>query len=555
MNIINQKPVELSPVYKSSTLGTFDPLAALKTCIVEPLFTPMAPNQPVRIVSKSGDITADEIVQHITNCCGDVINIIDETWCKTLFQQTLAYFDNAQTLSIQDLFLSQASAKAKLPAPSSTCIYTPTSDVIPAAKRFLSGQGTYEEFFASLGYFARPETLGFYFGNEIFFNDFKNWVKNLLPTLSTGYPADTNQLLQDFINTINLTDLTESLRIRNNSSENNHENSFARVIISLLMEYNKTITNPAEFGILPFATGELFCPLSIVFVNVDKHAKATAAQINNEWDIINKSLQNKVTMISNNLLNSLTATQRQLKKAQSAAINAVNNMNKTNSITSKAANIRFKRTPPSHVDIIRYINKIMGHMAQKARSENTYKTMKLTYQKPNRRDPDDYNKPGKTISVKYRPDIHVYIDTSGSISEQNYQSAIKACIKIAKKLNINLYFNSFSHTLSQCTKLNVKDKQLSAIYREFQKVPKVTGGTDYEQIWNYINMSKRRKREFSLIITDFEWSPSTRFVNHPKNLYYMPCAGIDWDECLDSTKNFATKMLRNEPNIRKHILM
>ena len=150
----------------------------------------------------------------------------------------------------------------------------------------------------------------------------------------------------------------------------------------------------------------------------------------------------------------------------------------------------------------------------------------MTYNKPNRRDPDDFNKKGKSVSTKYLPDIHLYIDTSGSVSEQNYKDAVMACISMAKKLNINIYFNSFSSELSQCSLLHTRDKSIKQIYAAFQKVQKVTGGTDFDNVWDYINMSKKRRRELSIMITDFEYTPRNRQVNHPENLYYVPCANV-----------------------------
>jgi hypothetical protein len=132
---------------------------------------------------------------------------------------------------------------------------------------------------------------------------------------------------------------------------------------------------------------------------------------------------------------------------------------------------------------------------------------------------------------------------------------VKACIALAQKLNINMYFNSFSHVMSTTTKLHIRDRSKRDVYREFERVPKVSGGTDYEQIWRYINASERRKREFSLIISDFEWSPSSRPVEHPKNLYYMPCLNMDWDDMCRCAENFGKSMVRIEPGIRRRILM
>jgi hypothetical protein len=125
---------------------------------------------------------------------------------------------------------------------------------------------------------------------------------------------------------------------------------------------------------------------------------------------------------------------------------------------------------------------------------------------------------------------------------------------MAKKLNVNLYFNSFSHVLSQCTKLNTKDKSTAEVYRQFQRLPKVTGGTNYEQIWNYIEKSKKRKRELSIIMTDFEYYAPNHFVKHPKNLYYMPMSNMDYKEMVSWAERFCKSMMHIDPSIMKHML-
>jgi uncharacterized protein with von Willebrand factor type A (vWA) domain len=205
--------------------------------------------------------------------------------------------------------------------------------------------------------------------------------------------------------------------------------------------------------------------------------------------------------------------------------------------------------------MIKRVIKTLHKMKDVTRSENIYKTPYMTFAKASRRHPDDFNIMGKSMQNHYHPDIHLYIDTSGSISEENYESMVKACIALAQKLNINMYFNSFSHVMSTTTKLHIRDRSKRDIYREFERVPKVSGGTDYEQIWRYINASNKRKQEFSLIISDFEWSPSSRPIEHPKNLYYMPCLNMDWDYMCRCAENFGKSMVRIEPGIRNRILM
>lgn len=551
MNATNNKPVILSPVYQAKINGNFEPSEYVKQVLATPLFDPVVQGQPVSFTTSKGDpIDADEITDHVMACCGTVMNTTMETWCKSLFSQTLVYFDKNTHLGIQELFPVQAAVSSKLPFPDSTIVYTPASDVIPVSREFLAGQCNYDKYLATMAFYTRANTLAFYFANEAAFDAFKAWLLGQTNNLAQVLPSETNQSFADFQSTIKLPGLTESLLLRNQDDENNDEYSFARVLVSLMMDYTKQ-ASPAEFGVLPFTLGELFCPRTVVFVNVEKHSRASAKQVADEWAIINQSLSMSINMVSRNKLSRLTGSVRNLRKIQGMAANAATNPYQS---VRRSANMPLRKTPPTTSLFVKWVKKLTAKMANVAKSENSYKSVKMSFAKPNRRNPDDFNKQGKTVSTKYRPDIHIYLDTSGSISEQNYQGAIMALIRLAKVLNVNLYFNSFSHCMSQCHKLNLRDKTIKQIWNEFRRIPKVGGGTDYEQIWHYINRSKQRRRELSLIITDFEWTARSVYVKHPKNLYYAPCAGLDWRMVTSYADDFIKSCLHNEPNIRAHIL-
>ena len=128
MQVTNQKPVVLSPVYKSNIQGDFEPQVYLKTTIVEPLFTPVIQNQPVTITTNGSTLTADDLTQYVLQCCDDSVNVTAEQFVKTLFNKTLLYFTNSN-LSVQDLFAIQSAIKENqtahstvLPFPSDTVI-------------------------------------------------------------------------------------------------------------------------------------------------------------------------------------------------------------------------------------------------------------------------------------------------------------------------------------------------------------------------------------------------------------------------------------------------
>lgn len=547
MKITNNKPVRLEPVYHDKIAADFDITAIIKEVFTKPLYQPIVAGTPVTITANGSAIKEDQIAQLIIDCSQDVFNGMAEAQAKQLFSQALIHYNGNTNIGISELFPVQSGTAAGLQEPSDTVIYTPSVDVIPICRQFLGGTADYDTFFASLAYFARPTTLGFHFANEVAFDEFKNWLSNQMSTLGNAMPPETNKLMADFQN-LQLKNLTESLILRNNNDENNDPNSFARLIIAMLMEYTNVVSN-AEFGILPFCVSELIIPKSIVFVNVERHSRASSQAVKQEWDIINNSIQNKPQMIANSKLTKLTTTQRSLQKMASATFMKGNMLP-----TTQAAKIVFSQKRPTNVDMARLIKKILSKMAFTNKSMNVYKSVKSSYAKPNRRDPDDFNKPGKTTSTQYLPDIHVYADTSGSISEEDYEDAIRALIKMAKTLNIDLYFNSFSHCLSQTSKLHLKDKTERQIFARFQKIPKVSGGTDFEQIWHFINQSKKRTRELSIIITDFAYTAPSRYIKHPKNLYYIPCSTFSWDSITRYAEDFAKSMLHNDIKIRDHIL-
>ena len=127
------------------------------------------------------------------------------------------------------------------------------------------------------------------------------------------------------------------------------------MLVSSWVLYTTQVSS-GEFGVLPFAIGELFCPRTLVFVNVEAHSKATPKQVADEWNIINKSLQMQIKMITNNKLQKLTSTVRNVQKMQNSAASLSSNKGQT---TQKAKTIKFKKTPPTTIDLPKILKKII----------------------------------------------------------------------------------------------------------------------------------------------------------------------------------------------------
>lgn len=543
----NQQPTSLQHFYLGSLSAQFDPYTTIMDNIVTPLFTPLVPNRPVTINKDGTDLSARDITDLLINCSDEHVNPNDEDCMKEIFNQTLVHYDKA--LNVQDVYAVQAAKKNNMPIPSSRVIYT-TNDVIDTSKEFLAGQVTYDAYFATMAFYTRVYTFGYYFANAEAWNEFKKWFGNEIAQISAMLSADTMKLCND-LQAISLQGLTESFVIRDDTSQNNEPYSFARLMIFYLNLYEKTLqTNKLpEYiaGHLPFSFAENFCPTSVVIINVEKHAHANPNEIKNEWDIIKASMQIKPKIYGTNQIKKLTSVARMTKKLAS--------MSSKGSGAVRSAIIKFRKTPMTAVDFYKEVMKYYKHMQCVIQSENEVRFKKTSYNRPSRRDPDNPDKMGIVHGIKYKPDFHIYLDCSGSISERNYQDAIKSCIKFAKRIGVDIYFTSFSDILSATTKLPVKGKTLRQIYDAFKNTPKVGGGTNYEQIWHYINQSKRRQKEFSIVITDFEYYAPNHYVTHPQHLYYAPISGTDWSSLLDSAKSFAKSMLSICPDIRKKFLM
>lgn len=561
LTLTNQMPAVLDPLFQPSITGVPDLIATAQKLFVDPVLTPTAQTGPAELIESDNNqnrtVPPDEITEHIVNAIGDQQSQLDDLWSRTFYKLGLIYYDETSMMLLKELFTVQALLERKLPL-SSTQIYTIASDVIPAAKGLLANHSTPKDFFASIAMSVRPDILGFACKNAAVFDDFKTFVKGQLPLFMNSMSQNDRDMFTDFDQNCSLThELTESLILRKDDGDQQHDLSFARVLHRLAMDYAILCKNgqnnltESDFFVLPFTMGELVNPRNIVFVNVELHARSTSSKIADEWKLIKDSVSDPVTIVKANKLKKLTAMRKTAQKFASAAATAAK---QTNQPAHRVLRVKFSKTRPTYLDLGRKLKKIMNKMTSTSKTMNTYKLARNTFSKPNRRDPDDFNRQGVMLSTKYRPDIHLYIDTSGSISEQDYESAVKMCIKMARSLDVNLYVNFFSHFMTQCYKLKVKGRSMGQIYHDFQTFPKADGGTDYTQIWRYINRLPKRVNQLSLVITDFEFSAPNTFIPHPKNLYYAPCATVNWQHLTHEAEHFCQTMEHNDPKIRKHLL-
>lgn len=543
---INQQPVVLDPTHVIPIHDEYDPIAALHETVIDPLLRPVSPGTPVRVLRDRHQDVTDDVPELITSCLHDEIDPAAEMTTKQLLGQTMTHFDVGTTLPVQEMFVCQTATKHGLPEPSQA-MYTARSDVIPAAKAMLDGSGTAEMFLASLAMTYHLNTLGFWFTDAEAFTRFGQWVSQQTQHIQQHLSTITQNMLSQVAD-MSLDGLAQSLLLRRNDSERNEEYSFARVLIHMLMEYAKQ--HPDEVGPLPFTVGELFCPRSVVLANVTTHAQAQPTEVNDEWRTIERALASPIKILSSTEISKLTALPRATSRATAQAAASAHKLEED----LQSSRLTLRGRPPSPIDLTKDIARELRRMGRVNRSQNVLRTSRPSFLRANRRDPDDVNRPGRIIQNEYMPDLHLFLDHSASISEENLQGSVMIAIHIAQKLEVNLYFNSFSHILSQETLLRTKNKSPQQVWREYRRVPKVDGSTDYMQIWRYVQASPTRRRRLSLMVTDFEWTPPSVRLDHPRNLFYVPCSRINWSLISNNAQEYVESMGHIEPHIDKRLI-
>lgn len=552
VSLIGQKPGHLDPYTAIPAFtGDCDPMSLLDAMVTHTLFEPLNANQTVAVAVNNQPIDRDGANELLLRSVGEVLDPVAQEVMNTLFEQALTRWIPSASSPIDETFITQAAATCKLPDPSKA-LYTTQSDVIPAVKDVLAGNAGTDLLLVSLGWTFHPRTVGFWFRTNAEFDAFKAWLQGELAKIASNISAADMRMFQQF-DALTLTDLTESLILRADDSQALDEYTFARVLMWALMTWTGANASSNTCGVLPFSIAEMVLPRTLVLVNVEAHARASMRKIINEWELIKKSLHAPVKLVTPGQLSKLTALARAQQKASAQAANSLSNAHQQK---GRSGRVVFHKRPTRPVDIYKSVMRVLTRMSKVNQSLNSIRNVTTSFVRANRRQPNDPNKPSKVISRKYLPDIHIYLDTSRSISTENYEDTIKMLITFAKKMGVDLYFTSFSHIMSTPVRLRIKDRSVNQVWKQFAAVPKVSGGTDYEQIYTFINEHPTLKRRLNLVITDFEWWPGSYRIDVPENLYYVPISVPSgyYSSLRNSAMSFVHSMEKIDPSTGSRIL-
>lgn len=552
--------------------------AYLKENMVDPLFKALNKTNPITmqdVTDPTNPIDFDETavtegIWHIWT--SDQIDPDLDNQLTDIYYQSLLHAQQNDWL-IEQQQGQEAITKLRQPLPSTgqsgrLVKYTPKTDVIPFAKKLLANPTddlSKTEWFAYLTGFVHDMHFDDFalvtVQNHHVWDQIKELVDQLRQSLNQKGLIDkgTNKLLDDFDKVALDGALSSGMFLPEKNNELPH--SFTRILMNALAVYEKS--NGDELYTQPLNTHQMIRPTNLVVLNLEEYAHASDKAIIKDWDDLKKAfeVQKRLQMVSTKKLMTV--------KAVTAATAPSTHFTRKKGPVERRAQVPFSNKPITSKQTLHLMKKIIERTKTQRATDNTYKKSKSSYMRANRRRPDDINAMGKIVTTHFRPDIHIYIDTSGSISESQYRDAVGGLIQLTKQIDANLYISSFSHVISQTTKLVTKNKSPKQIYKSFLTIPKVTGGTDFENVWKKIdqldilNEKTGKSYQLNFIITDFGYGLRRDRKFHRdqpshKNTYYVPISieAQYWSSIKNMAKNFSGQMAKaGASGIRKHMLM
>jgi len=588
IQISNQKPALLYfaskvlpniPVITDESTYNSDRRDAISKMMVEPIFESIVPNVPVDIIDNTDPknplpITSDMISDAINSLwIDDTLDVDTDAQLNEIYRQSLQYGQSSDWL-IDEQLVAEALARQKLPLPGTNngviVQYTETTDIIPTAKQLLAkttstlSDSDKELWFGTIGAYLHQNQnrniLPITVTSSAAFDHLKAEIKTALSMVSPHLTLDTNKMFND-LDAISIKGMLSSTFML---PSDNDAYSFSRTLMSMLASFEASFPN--ELFIQPINISQLFNPENIVILNLEEYSHATARQIKNDWDKINQAINisQRWNMVSNKKLTTAKAINQATTKTQSPHIR-----NKKGGQVHRVKTRHFSGTPVTSVQMLQAMIRVIQDTTTTRRTQNMYKVKKPTFMRANRRDPNNINAMGKFNTNKYRPDIHIYIDTSGSISEAQYRDAVMNIILLSKRISANLFITSFADYVTQTYQLQTKGLSVQQIYANFMRIPKTTGGTNFENVWSKIdaidkiNTKAGKSYQLNFMITDFEYSLSRNRRFSPqqasvKNTYYLPISTskAHWQYLVDAATSFSKEMMAaGDKNIRQRMLL
>lgn len=527
----------------------------------------------------------DDITDTIVTALVTPTDSATNATASAMLEQMTRHSRADHNLPVDQLLLSQALGTTGLPSTLGSAIvrYDVGTDVTPAATDYLAlvnnpGTRNYDRgvealtvFYASLASLYTPDAHAVSFSDAGEFDTFTANVKNFAETLVNAGKADQSVLTKaSDLTAMSLSDeIVTGIKLRGDDQDTTEDYSFARIItyvahdmVSEAHSDANTDDRAPNMDLMPFGLTELINPSSLLFINMENHARKPVSEIIAAWLDMVASTQSPINMVSLNKLSKINAVSANVSKMSNAFAVAAQRRVKRKADARRSANESdFSSAPALPADAARDIMAKLNSMANQNRSHNVKLTKRKTYNRPSRRTRPSgmVQGPGRIKRKTYYPDIHFYADTSGSMSVEDYQDTLILVAMMATKLKCDVYFSSFSDVLSNEVLLPTKGRSPTQIQKIIKAIPKVSGGTDFQQIWDNVNRLESNKKRLSIISTDFEYHPRAYpKIDHPANAVYVPAFNrknpSSWGWVKHAAANFINAMRPHDPMVDTKIL-
>lgn len=527
---------------------------------------------------------------------------------KNLISTYINNYSPISWLKADNFLIDRLYQKYKLPEASDEIIYTIPCDIVEPVSNYLNDKIQAEQCITSISAYLNITAPIVMFKNRKSFHEFQEYIDRRIAMMPLK--PETRRLLHQFTE-LKMDSGFKCVKLRPTQHTRLAENTFARILTNLLEEYSAdkmTIAND-ECVMVGTSLRSRIVPLAVVFACAENIKIEDAETLNNDITEIkdfldwlkeqNQDAEDKQSQNGNQPQNGSKNKNKKSKKQNNSgdeddsgndsknnpddntpsesdagaedqpfdmletaeseskkderikdAIDKIMN-NQTGSGTG-GGNPTKRINPNSTKVLTQKLKKKIKRIIQStsARTMNERKTIIKTFMRESRRDPMNIDLMGRHYRTTYAKDLHLYIDVSGSINLSMVEFALNAAADIATELKLNLFVTPFDDELYEKQTIVIPGNVISkkSALKKLKQLPISGGGTEFDNVYKYIESSKKRKNEISIMITDYCDSPS---LPSPKTLYYMGCKGTE----NYSIENFIRHMERtSNQNIRSKII-
>lgn len=528
---------------------------------------------------------------------------------KNLISAYMLDYSPVSWLKADNFLIDRLYQKYELPEASDEILYTIPCDIIEPVKDYLDNKIQAEQCITSISAYLNITAPVVMFKTRKSFSEFQEYINRRIAMMPLK--PETRRLLRQFTE-LKMDSGFKCVKLRPTQHMRLAENTFARILTNLLEEYSVSTTTVAQDACVMVGASirSRIVPLAVVFACAENIKIEDAETLNNDITMMKDFLdwldeQNEAAESQNQNGNQSQGGSKSKKSKaknspdsedESEENGSGNKKNKPEDDTPSESDAGAEDQPFDMLEtaesesskderIKNAIDKIMNNQtgsgtgggdptrridpnstkaltlklkkkikriiqSTSARTMNERKTIIKTFMRESRRDPMNIDLMGRHYRTTYTKDLHLYVDVSGSINLSMVEFALNAAADIATELKLNLFVTPFDGKLYEKQTIVIPGSVISkkSALKKLKQLPISGGGTEFDNVYKYIESSKKRKNEISIMITDYYDCPS---LPSPKTLYYMGCKGTE----NYSIENFIRYMERtSNQNIRSKII-